>query len=118
MSGGKWRKSVKKARTEYLKIGSIPCPAFGFDPIYFDHHGFTHMIRKGRNMRDIADTKRRFKLFRYVPLLIRNSRSATGYLESGSVRFWTLVGRIDGKDIKVVIRQIDSGLRHFYSVMD
>ncbi|MDO8668628.1 MAG: hypothetical protein Q7K35_06135 [bacterium] len=39
-------------------------------------------------------------------------------LKESAVHYWTFVYFTDAKRIKVVVRQINNGAKHFYSIMD
>jgi hypothetical protein len=32
--------------------------------------------------------------------------------------FWSIIGNVEGKKVKVIIRQLGNGRKHFFSVMD
>jgi len=129
-----YRKSKEKAKNIYSKIGHIPSPAFGGELVAFTNVGFNHLVRKGRIPRPKNEQKRRFSLIPHVETIIRNpkavilyQRRETKYItnrhgEKTLVRSvadsWTFVETIDGRVVKVVIRQLSTGgPKHFLSVM-
>lgn len=109
---------IQKMRNFYMKIGSIPCPAFNDEKVYFTDTGFSHLIEKNRKLRTKADRDRRFKLIEDIPLIIFNSKNYSIYRKSeigGSVaHFWS----IEDKFTKIIIRQIGLGNKHFFSVFN
>lgn len=129
-----YEKSKHKAKTIYAKIGRVPCPALGDEPVAFTSAGFNHLVRKGRIPRPRNEQKRRFALIPYVEKIIRNPKATIQY-ERRETRemvnrhgdkitiqsvadFWTFAERINGCEIKVVIREIVGKVgKHFLSVM-
>lgn len=122
-----------KAKKIYSKIGEIPSPAFNNEYVAFTNKGFTHLIRKGRNPRPRSEQKRRFLLIPYAEQIIKNPKATILYrssetkyyinrygqkiLTTSTAHFWTFVDIIKGTKIKVVVRQLNQGQRHFFSIM-
>jgi len=52
MRDNNFRDFISKTKKEYKNIGYIKCPAFRNENIYFNRHGFNHLIRKERKLRD------------------------------------------------------------------
>src|SRR3989338_8598150 len=117
-----YRKSKEKAKNIYSKIGHIPSPAFGGELVAFTNVGFNHLVRKGRIPRPKNEQKRRFPLIPHIEKIIRNPKATIQY-ERRETRnvvnrhgdkitiqsvadFWTFAERINGCEIKVVIREI------------
>lgn len=122
-----------KAKKTYSKIGRIHSPALNGEYVAFTNKGFTHLIRKGRNPRPRKEQARRFLLIPYAEQIIKNPRATILYrssetkyyinrhgqkiLTSSIAHFWTFVENINGTKIKVVVRQLNLGQKHFFSIM-
>ncbi len=122
-----------KRNLPYGKIGRIWCPSLK-DDVAFDNNGFRHLIWKGRKHRPESDRKRRFALLKYAPEIVAHPNSNINYKEqkafsiierhgkkiakASRAKFWALSKKCDGKMITVVIRQIKSGKKHFFSIYD
>lgn len=111
-----WDKRIK-AKDFYTKINKIKCPAFQNELIHFNSYGFTHLIRKNGVLRTIDDQLRRFSLLRYVLIVITDSGVTPSYHKEGLVEFWEFKKVLQRKTIKVIVRRLPNGTRHFFSVM-
>ncbi len=123
-----------KAKKNYSKIGRIPSPALNDEYVAFTNKGFTHLIRKGRNPRPRSEQVRRFLLIPYAEQIIKNPKATILYrssetkyyvnrygqkiLTTSTAHFWTFVENSDNGTIKVVIRQLNQGQKHFFSIME
>lgn len=125
----KLRGIVRKAKIRYKKMVVVRCAAFGSEKIYFTDHGFNHLIRKGKRLRSEKEIIRRLRLLRHVTHVVQSAPKYTEYREIikertsstqpiSVARFWSLVHIIQGKEIRVIIRQINNEPKHFFSVMD
>lgn len=111
---------IKKAKEEYRKIGYVECPAFDNEKVYFNRHGFRHLIRKGKKLREIDEQIERIKLLKYAQLIIENSYEFKDFNKNNfrdTADFWSLVYYINKTKITVIIRQIKGGHKHFFSIM-
>jgi hypothetical protein len=128
--------SIKEySRKYYQEIGKVICPAFGNVFVHFNAEGFNHLIFKRKHKeRDKTEQLYRFKL---LPLALKLIKLATVYqeteeviqefrvqkfkkfvLESKVVRYWGIIGIIENKKIKVIVRQVgENGQKHFWSVI-
>jgi hypothetical protein len=123
----------KWAKKFYKTIGIVLSPALDNQYVSFNNTGFTHLIRK-MSLRSRNEQKRRFLLLPKVESIIKNPKALIVYrkeekkilikkkeakiLKESIVHYWTFVCFTDSKRIKVVIRQINNGSKHFYSIMD
>jgi len=128
-----YEKSKKKAKEIYSKIGRIKCPALSNEYISFSRIGFNHLIRKGRIPRPRNEQKRRFVLLPYIEEIIKNPEAKIFYkhkrikykanrhgekiLIESEADFWIFAQEIKSCIVKVVIRQLGNGNKHFLSVM-
>lgn len=123
----------KWAKDFYKKIGIVLSPALGNQFVSFNNIGFNHLIRK-LSLRSRNEQKKRFLLLPKVEFIIKNPKAVVVYrreekkilikikeartLKESVVHYWTFVYFTGSKRIKVVIRQVNNGSKHFYSVMD
>ncbi len=128
-----YKKSLEKAKRIYSKIGRIKCPALNNENISFSRLGFNHLVRKGRIPRTRNEQKRRFVLLPYTEKIIKNPKANISFLQKtvknkvdrhgekilveSTASFWTFIERVNSCKIKVVIRQLNHGDKHFFSVM-
>ena len=118
-----WKEKIKAI---YYRLGNILCPAMNNERIYFNKYGLNHIFRKGRIPRSTREQIRRVGLLLYVEDVIRCAKIITEYREGNNqplqrlstARFWSLEKIIDNRKIIVVIRQINLGNKHFFSVID
>ena len=135
MNTGKlgYQKAKEEAKKIYSEIGGVKCPALGDEYVFFNSFGFNHIIRKGRIPRTRNEQKRRFALLPFVEVIIKNPKAIIIYrketikekinrhgekvLMESTAHFWAFVEKIEDCNIKVVVRQIEKGNKHFFSVM-
>jgi len=116
-----WNKYIKKSHEQYKSIGSVPCPAFNNELILFNKYGWTHLLRKGKDIRNRDEQARRINLLLHASIIINKSTEYSEYRKNfldGTIgHFWSLRKNILNKKLKVVIRQLDNGPKHFFSIM-
>ncbi len=114
--------SIRNAKIEYNKIKYIESPAFNGERIYFNKYGFNHLIRKQKDLRSKDEQIRRLKLLSLVHRLLISSSKIDNYrmniVDGYPASFWSIIGNVEGKKVKVIIRQLGNGRKHFFSVMD
>ena len=85
------------------------------------------MIRTSKGTRTIAEQKRRMRLLVEIPAIISNGRSICKYRrlervsptgEKSVAHFWSFKAKVEGKIVIVLVRQVNNGVKHFFSVMD
>lgn len=120
-----FNKALNEKKKQYYKIGQITCPAFGNETVHFNHHGLRHIIWKHGTPRNISDQKRRLSLIHQATKIltssqkyIKHTKTSKGESKYSTVYFWSFNQIQGNKLITVIIRQIDDGSKHFYSVMD
>ncbi len=122
------------AQSYYTGIGRVHSPAFN-QGVAFGAEGFNHIVYTNpRSERERSSQILRFKL---LPLAVKLVKASTTYQEYEEtikefdamsykkrvkktlpVKYWGIIGIIDGRKIKVIIRKIgDNGLLHFWSVV-
>lgn len=129
-----YKKLREDADNFYLKIGKVYCPAFNNEPVYFNSKGFNHLIYKsGHTERNRSVQIMKFKLLPKVKKIIQISTTYQEYEESlieierykfkkknketVTVKYWAFVAIIQDTRIKVIIRQLGNGQKHFWSVI-
>ncbi len=113
---------VKKSYSSYKNIGSIICPALNNEKINFNKKGFRHLLYKENNRRHDSQQKRRLKLINYAKMIVEGSNKYSEYRSISSdkdtIHFWSLEKLIENSVITLIIRQINNGPKHFFSIMD
>ena len=111
---------TQKAWAEYKKIEYILCPAFDNEPVYFDRHGFRHILRKGRRKRSHHEQIKRFQLVKEAIVILKTSETFSEWNVSIIIKpiacFWSFIVKKKKSRIKVVIRQFERSRKHFFSV--
>ena len=118
----------------YKKARTIRCPALNYEPVHFTAEGFNHLLYKSsRRERSKNDQITKFKLLAKAKTIIEISATYQEYDESlttiwkkkfkktveetTTVRYWGFVAIISNFRVKVIVRQIGNGQKHFWSVM-
>lgn len=125
------------AEEEYRSIGEVRCPYFG-ESVAFNAKGLEHVkFKSKRRLRERSDAFVRFKNLRLAPVVLKlsntlqekHTRKVLVDAKSHGRRWRTLkdcdyYGFIailrDGnftKRLKVVVRQVEGGEKHFWSVI-
>jgi len=116
-----WKEFLTKAKKDYYMILPINCPVFD-ELVYFNKHGWNHILRKFGAPRLKGERLRRINLLKLAPKIISTSIQINTYRENTingySAYFWTLRQVINNIGIRVVIRQLQGGNKHFFSIMD
>ncbi len=122
MSEIEHKKFVDNAKNEYKNIGYVECPAFDNEKIVFSNSGFNHLIRKGGELRPMSVQVERLTLaIKYAPQILRVSSKYTTFLKDTNQNnhiayFWSFISRHEGLNIRIVVRQLENGPKHFFSI--
>ena len=117
---------IKKSYEEYKKIGYIECLAFANEKVYFNKDGFRHLIRKGKDLREIKDQVERLDLLKYAPIILSESKTFDEYNKNkplhsigktNNVNFWSFIRIFNGIKVTLIVRQIKNNNKHFFSIM-
>lgn len=103
----------EKARLLYKSLEPVFCPAL-HDWVHFSDHGFRHILIKNNRMRPKNDQIRRFRLLPQARQIISTANIYVYRQGKHNTSFWSFS---DGS-IKILIRQINTGRKHFFSIMD
>jgi len=129
-----YKKIKDDAYNFYKKLGRIHCPAFNNEYIYFNSEGFNHLTYKNkRSERNKNDQITKFKLLPKAKQIIEISTTFQEYdeglieirrkkhkkriTETMIVKYWGLIAIIKNFRIKVIVREIGNGEKHFWSVI-
>lgn len=114
-------KLFNEAKTLYFSIGKVICHCLNNEPVIFGDAGWRHMIYKPKHMRPISDRIRRFKLLKCATSVLENKNvsvtARTIYKNNRTLYFWNLETEMDDLKLRLVIRQIGSGPKEFFSIM-
>ncbi|MDO8579599.1 MAG: hypothetical protein Q7R72_01875 [bacterium] len=109
-----------KYKLFYQNIGSIKCPYFDNEPIFFNRKGLNHVMRTGRELREFNARIERLSLLVYCKRILTKNYNDVEYrlMTKGntSAGFWGFTANIDGVCMKLIVRQIGSGQKHFFSI--
>lgn len=116
-----YEKTKGIAKSLYKKIKKVACPILNNEEIHFNATGFGHLIRKLK-IRSRNEQKKRFRLIPYAKKLILEARTIGDYRENKVkkgkvVKEWALIHTFGILTIKLIIRQVGNGNKHFYSIM-
>lgn len=127
-------KEIKtKGQETYKNIGNVYCPYFK-EKITFNSEGFEHLsFKKRENTRLEQDQYMRFKLIHLAPEVLKNSNTIQGILETKKferirvnsrtdnvlklVTYYEFIAVIKRNRIKVILKQIESGNKFFWSII-
>lgn len=129
-----YQKIREAAESFYKRIGRIHSPALKNDFVHFASEGFNHLIFKGgRKERSKQEQIIKFKLLPKAKYIIEISTTYQEYdegiakarkkrrkkviFEAAIIRCWGFVAIIQGTRLKVIVRQVGDGQKHFWSVI-
>ncbi len=105
----------------YSKICVLHCPQINSN-VYFNNKGLIHLHRKNGALRPKLERIRRFKLFKKYIYTITNDQFAVNTRQTrweNSTCNFIALERVHGKKrIKIILRQINAGKIHFFSIME
>ena len=112
----------KKAQEFFKRNKKVKCPAFPNEYVIFNSKGLNHLFykcpRSGRNEKEI---KTRVSLLPSTLKIISKMpypQEESSYISKGTkYRFWAFEAVVDQKRVKVIVRQIGKGKKHFWSVI-
>lgn len=114
---------LKVKAKEFFKANKIvKCPAFPNEKIFFNAKGLQHLFYKGpRSKRDIKRIAKNIELLpravKLLELMPIPQEQDTYEVQEKRYKFWAFEGVIDNRRIKVIVRQVGTGNKHFYSVI-
>ncbi|MCX6715856.1 MAG: hypothetical protein NT077_02430 [Candidatus Taylorbacteria bacterium] len=107
---------------QYDDIPDTISPVLNNAVVRFNAIGLKHLLRKPRK-RSHAEQAKRFALLQYAPRIIADSNASILYrkvirYDLKITQYWALDKIIDGKRLRVVVRQVGDGNKHFFSIME
>ncbi|MFA6273438.1 MAG: hypothetical protein WC673_03050 [Candidatus Paceibacterota bacterium] len=122
-----------KAETFYKSVGEIHCPYFG-ELIAFNAKGLEHLKFKSRQRaRALDDQYARFKLLRLAPEVLKKSHTLQGVWKTKrfetqktnsrwehimkDVIFYEFIAVMENVRLKVIVKEMSGGEKHFWSVI-
>jgi hypothetical protein len=128
-----FEKVKRQAEELYERIGSIRCPYFS-EEIAFNAKGIRHLkFKSDQQARSHHDQYARLKLLKYAPQVLRLSRTVQGVWETKRfemqkthsrwervlkpVSFYEFVAVLDTVRVKVIVKEVLGGEKHFWSVI-
>ena len=120
------RQELKQhAAAFFKKHRSVLCPAFPKEKIAFNSKGLSHVFYKGAgkiSARSVQESEVRvnllphaFKILKRMPLPQEESSMVDN---AGRLcRYWAFEAVVDDRRVKVIVRQIGNGNKHFWSVI-
>ena len=116
----------------YRDIGSVFCPYFKQE-VSFTSEGLSHIKYRKSHQRHFNVQRVRYRLLKFAPLIIEKSNTLQEFdckellvkiRGKGPnkkilkrVRFFGFIAIIGGWKVKVIVRQIGNGNKHFWSVI-
>jgi hypothetical protein len=117
-----WKKYLHDEEEKYKRMGSIKCPAFNNEEIYFNDYGLNHLMYKGRFPRSREEVMKRFHVLSYLPNILRKIKSVDyeekREKERSTAYFWTIKYKLHNDlKLRIIIRRLNNGTLHFFSIM-
>ena len=133
ISGKNYEEIKRDAKEFHRTLGTIWCPMLN-DYVACNDIGFRHLVRKGHRFRLVTDQIRRFLLLPLIKEILTDPNIKLIFDEKdiaitinkqglkikvrSKAKFWKIIKKYDDKTITLVIRQIASGKKHFFSIYD
>lgn len=112
-----FKKEIGKAKHFYFNIwrgNEKPCPAFSGEVVRASQAGWKHIrYSDRRNKKQVIP---RLKLLPAAKLIIEGQTNYNEYRKVGKYEYWSIEDFINGKRVRFVIRSINCGPKHFFSV--
>jgi hypothetical protein len=112
--------NISKYKKFYKSIGAVRCPYFGNELVVFNKKGFDHILRKDNMLRPWTEISERLSLLIYCQEILAGNHGNVEYeTRGGRVRaqFWGFRAKIKGIKMKVIVRQLGLGYKHFFGVV-
>jgi len=123
----------KKAEAFYVSVGEIYCPYFN-EKIVFNAAGFKHLRFKSDAVaRPRSEQYARLKLLTLAPQILSRSRTVQGISRAKhfervrthgrtdtilkSVSYYEFIAVLENVRAKIIIKQIDTGQKFFWSII-
>lgn len=124
----------QEAEDLYAAVGSVCCPYFSNKPIAFNAKGIRHLkFKSDEKARPREDQYARLKLLHLAPQVIKLSRTVQGIWQTRQfemqktnsrwervlkdVSFYEFVAVLDNVRMKVIVKEVAGGEKHFWSII-
>ena len=129
----KFNLTKEKGEALYKSLGEVQCPFFN-EKVIFNAKGLEHLKFKEKNhARSREDQYIRFKILKHAPEILKLSRTVQGVSEQKvfelvrsnqrnelvlvDAMYYEFVAVIDHTRVRVVVKQIGSAPKYFWSVI-
>lgn len=114
-----------KAKEFFKKHKSVRCPAFPKEKVYFNSKGMSHLFYKGAGKvfsRPVPESNVRINLLsRALRVITKMSlfQEESIFIDKRGreCRYFSFEAVVDNRRVKVIIRQVGNGQKHFWSVI-
>lgn len=122
----KTHQDIKKhAKTLFKKYRSISCPAFPKEAVVFNSKGLSHLFYKGAektSTRSPLESEVRVKLLPHAIEVLKcmplpQEESSLVDKKGKVCRYWAFEAVVHNRRVKVIVRQVGNGKKHFWSVI-
>lgn len=111
----------REAKQFYSSLKKVWSPALNED-VTFNSSGFRHLVWQKKTPRRQKEQIKRFGLLPHVAEVINSPDKSFEYRriskQTGDVQFWGFAKQIEVMQIKVVVRQVGNGNKHFFSIFE
>jgi hypothetical protein len=107
---------LSKYKKFYQSIGAVRCSYFGNESIAFNSKGFDHLVFKNGERRNFGDCIRRLKLLKYCRRILEGSYITVEHTIEPTAQFWALDAFIDGLKMRLLVRKLGAGNKHFFDI--
>jgi len=128
----KFKTIREQAEEEYKNIDKIRCPYLN-DEVHFNNEGFEHLLFKSWNRtRSRIEQYTRLRLLKLAPEILKKSHTLQEYDERKIfvrqkinsrwerrvkiVRYYIFIAIIKNSRIKIIVKEIEGGVKFFYSL--
>ena len=93
------------------------CPVFDGETVHITRAGWEHIVDDPKKSR--LDKLGRFCTFERAKALLETATLFQDYIKSsdGRFEFWGINGVVDLVKVRVIVRSVNEGPKHFYSVI-
>lgn len=115
----------KQTKIIFKENKTVVCPAFPGEKIVFNSKGMSHLFYKGANKLSTRPEKEISVRISLLPRALLILQKATFFQEECKLKskegkvfyYWAFEAVVDDRRIKVIVRQVGKGQKHFWSVI-
>jgi hypothetical protein len=132
--GADFDKVRQDADNMYAAVGCVPCPYFNSEMVAFNAKGIRHLkFKSDEKARSRRDQYARLKLLHLAPRVLKLSRTVQGIWRTRQfemqklhsrwerilkdVCFYEFVAVLDNVRVKVIVKEVAGGEKHFWSII-